>query len=632
MTEAVLRALELSAIVIGWLSVGLLVAAAVVHVRRTVDTPPPPVGRRARAAQAVVVLPTLVAVISALALDVPLAYGWGTVLAVALLLVLLRRDERFWAALALLFPIYLVTGLVLMIALSHNYVDVGGDRLWYGGRQLEAWGGLHANPSYAHWEWTVVALAITRYALPLSLIVATTWVASVRGAMTRIERLGLVTASQSLLAAVAIGATFSVVVLGAGLLSGVSPLLVVVGVVGSLFTLLTVGPGAVGGVIVEGRTLGRRVPAPAQGAYTLATSLRDAHDATQDPEALDAGLSVPRSLVGFLSGDVTGLRRLNLIALAVFGGFVALSLAGAAISGQVPDNRAVHFEYITEEQGVGFVVDDAVRVSDDTVWLVGNGRLALFEPKTGALRHSTLRPSGAAVEDGRLLLLTGDGASTLVAVDPEHPDDGEAIVRLERHAAGRLAVNTDGVYVLGASGRVRRFDRHTGEQTAESALEYADEEPVALVAEDDAVWTVQGDRSDRRIVRRDPRSLESVSRFDSRFGEVDVLTDDDPDARLLELVLDEELVVAENAPWQRRSRTFLDDHGRPRWRSSGLGTLHRLRGGEEAERWDFHYDSINGVFEAGDTTWLLVDDDQGTIIDETADRETVLARWEGRTT
>ncbi len=476
-----------------------------------------------------------------------------------------------------------------------------------------------------------MALAVTRYALPLSLIVATTWVASVRGAMTRIERLGLVTASQSLLAAVAIGATFSVIVLGAGLLSGVSALLVVVGVAGSIFALLTVGPGALGGVIVEGRTLAGRVPRPAQGAYTLASSLADAHDAGQDPDGLDAGLSVRRSLAGFLSGEITGLRRLNLIALGIFGGFVALSLIGAAVSGEVPDNQAVRFEYIEEEQPVGFVVDDAFPVGDDAVWLAGDGQLACFDPTTGELRRSSLRTSGATVEDGRLLVLTGADTSTLVAVDPERPDAAEELVQMERRASGELAVTEDSVYVLGASGRIRRFDRATGELAAESVLDVVDEAPVAIVADEEAVWTVQGEGIlDRRVVRRDPRSLLPIEADDDgRFVTVDDLPAD-ADPLLKALVADDLLAAGEDAAWQDRSRTFVDADGDLRWRSSGLGTLHRLRGGDEAERWDFHYDSINGVFEAGDTTWLLVDDDQGTIVDETADRETVLARWEGR--
>jgi len=636
--DAALRFLDLVAVVVGWLSAGLLVAAAVAHLRRTVEIPPPSVTWRGRVCQAVVLVPTLVAVLAAVLLGVPLAYGWGAVLAVGILLVLLRRDERFWAALATLFPIFLVTGVALLLALSHNFANTAERRLWYGGRQLEAWGGLHANPSYTHWEWTVVALAVTRYALPLALIVATTWVAAVRGPMTRIERLGLVTASQSLLASVLIGSTFAVIVLGAGLLSGVPPVLVAIGVLGSLFALLTVGPGAVGGIVVEGRTLAARVPQPAQGAYTLATTLGAAQDSVDAEPDLDAGMPVWRSLLGFVSGEVTGLRRLNLIGLGLFGGFVAISLVaislvGSAAGGKVPDNEAVHFEYVEEEVGLGFVVDDAHQVAQDAVWLVGDGRAARFDPTTGELKRTNLTATASTVEDRRLLVLAGDDESTLLAVDADHPDGPETLVELDRHAGGELAVNTDGVYVLGANGRIRRFDRGTGERTTELAPELADRPPTALVAEDDAVWTVQGStRFDRVVVQRDPETLEAVAEHDAPFGGLEVLMQDDPNPQLVALLLDDQLAVGEGAPWERRSRTFVDDDdGRPRWRSSGLGRLHRLRGGESAEHWDFHYDSINGVFETGDTTWLLVDDDQGTIVDETDPRESVLARWEGRT-
>ena len=133
------------------------------------------------------------------------------------------------------------------------------------------------------------------------------------------------------------------------------------------------------------------------------------------------------------------------------------------------------------------------------------------------------------------------------------------------------------------------------------------------------------------VAERDPDTLEVVAEHEAPFGGLEVLAQEDPNPQLVALLLDDQLAVGEGAPWERRSRTFVADDGRPRWRSSGLGRLHRVRGGDPAEHWDFHYDSINGVFEAGDTTWLLVDDDQGTIVDETDLRESVLARWEGRT-
>ena len=629
MVEAVLRALEVVSVALGWLSVGLLAAAVVVGLRRGADQPAAPVSVRGRVAQAVVVVPTVVAVASALALDVPLAYGWGSVLAVVLLSVVLRRDERFWVALALLFPVFLVTGVALLAALSHNYVDTEAGRLWYGGRQLEFWGGLHANPSAPHWEWTVVALAVTRYALPLALVVATAWVATVRGPMTRIERLGVVTAAQSLLATMLIGATFSVVVLGAGLLSGVPVPLVVVGVAGSLFALLTVGPGTVGGVIVEGRTLASRVPVPLQSAYAVAAGVADTRDADAPPD-LDAGVPVWRSLVGFVSGEVTGLRRLNLILLACFGGFVALSLLGTMFSDDVPDNRAVRFEYIDEEVGVGYVVEDAFAVAPDAVWLVGNGHLSLFDPTTGELRPSSLRPTAATVVDGRLLVLTGEDESELAAVRPEEPDRAETRATLSRRASGLLAVTAGNVYVAGAGGRIRRFDRATGALEAETVVDRVDEPPVTLLASDGRLWTVHGeDRFERDIVERNPRTLEPIFESSGLLAGIELLNQAGVDPQLLGLVLDNQLSLGEVAPWQERSRTFLDADGRPRWRSSGLGTLTRLRGDDENERWDFHYDSINGVFEADDATWLLADDDQGTIVDETEPRETVLARWDG---
>jgi hypothetical protein len=629
----VLRALDWVAAGLSWLSLPLLGAALVGHARRRSadDEGRAAVSPLARLGQAVVALMVALGLTAAAAKDVPLAFGWAALAAIVLMAVLLRRDERFWAALAVLLPLFSLIGAVILAALSHNYASADTEALWYGGRQLIAWGGMEANPTREGWWWTIVALAITRYGLPLALVLTTSWLVSVRGAMSRIERLGLITAAESLFVSVLFGATFSILVLGAGLLQGLPWWLVVLGVIGSVITLVTVGPGALNGVLVGGRTLASRVPSAAQGAATLVSSLGDARGsgtagsdgASTEPEP-DATW---RSVLQFVRGDLSTSKRWNLAGLAVFGGLVALGMLGTGLLQRVDDSREVRFEYISEEVGVGFRAARGVRAGDgNDVWLRGaDGEVAHFDLAAGRLAATGLRVWSLAEDGDEVIGLTRSDPARVVRLDPGAPDEPEEVVTLDRAARGRLAVDGTSVFVAAADGRLTRFDRESGAQLAS----VRDRRPAVLVVpRGPAVWTVHEQQGDLTapylVVRRDPRTLEATSGPEGVDLSAVVAGDTGAGPQIELLVAGAMLGIADDDP----PRFFPAADQRGAWRTEGLGELFRGRAGDGDERFDVPYDTVLGVFEAGDHTWLLVEDDQGTVVANDEVTESVLARWD----
>jgi hypothetical protein len=630
--DAVLLAIEWVAVALAWLSLPLLGVALAGQVRRrSAGDRSTAVSPLARLSQAVVVVLMAVGLTAAVATGVPLAFGWAALAAIALMAVLLRRDERFWAALAVLLPLFSLIGAVILVALSHNYASTGTEAAWYGGRQLIEWGGMEANPTHDGWWWTIVALAITRYGLPLALVLTTSWLVSVRRAMSRVERLGLVTAAESLLVSVLFGAAFSILVLGAGLLQGLPWWLVVAGVLGSIVTLVTVGPGAVNGVLVGGRTLASRVPTAAQGAATLVSSLGDARETGM---AGADGLAEPEpdatwhSFLSFVRGDLSTAKRWNLTGLAVFGGLVGLGMLGTGVLQRVDDSRPVRFEYISDEVGVGFRAIRGVRAGgSDDVWLRGaGGEVAHFDLATGRLTPAGLAAWSLAADGDDVLALTRGDPTRVVRLDPDEPDDPVEVVSLDRPAHGRLAVGGGGsVYVAGDEGGLTRFDRESGSALAT----VRDQEPAVLVVlRGPVLWTVYEQDGDLtapyRVERRDPRTLEPTS----GPGGVDLAevlagrTNAGPQVEAL--VAGAVLGIADDDP----PRFFPAADGTGTWRAEGLGELSRERPDGPELRFDVPFDSVLGVFEADDHTWLLAEDDQGTVLATDEVTESVLARWD----
>ena len=242
--------------------------------------------------------------------------------------------------------------------------------------------------------------------------------------------------------------------------------------------------------------------------------------------------------------------------------------------------------------------------------------MAHFDLAAGDLTGTDLRAWSLAEDGDSALALTRDDPARVVRLDPADPDAVEEVVTLAGRARGLLAVDGRRIYVASGDGRLTRYDGASGEVAAR-----VDDGPVVLLSADEgALWTVHPNRAEDfgspRVVRRNPNTLAPrggagaggtpsdprvvVALLEGLSG----LTDED-DVRLLPSI--DPLV---------------------HWRTEGLGELERVGADGDEQRFDVHYDSVYGVFETDGGTWLLVQDDQGTIVDVTEVDESRLALWE----
>lgn len=572
---------------------------------------------------------TMGAVVTAVREGMPLGAQLAPGLALALLCVLLLRDERFWVAAATLVTTYTAIGLVLLFGLAHNFGSTGStepkdDAYWYGGRQLVHWGGLHANPERPGWQATVVALAVLRYGLPLGMTVATGWLAATRRSLRRGDRAVLVLAGGSLLTGSIFGALVTVIDFSFGAQLGLPIVVAFAGVLGGAFTLLTVGPGAIGGALVGGRSLVSRVPDGASAAYGLVSSLRGTHAAATAtaPEREDGPWL--RSLARHLRPRPTRTQRL---AYRSFAAVLVLVLGyGVAASGHWSsmDMAPVRFEVVDRARSVGFPVRTAYATSDGTGVILGDGgEVATFDPDIGQVRRLAVRVEAAALQPDRaaVVALTREAAPRLIAI---RGGSIETLRSVPRGVRGQIAVTAAQVYVAGRDGSLRRFPLQGGGAPTRVTTDGIGW--MATLGPD--VWTIskrptRDDPHRYRAERHDPLTLAIVETVDGSDlpGGVSFLGDslgiavfDTASSRFVKVTHEDGSSALPPADTEWRV-----DGDRP-------GRVGHVEGGATVT-YDHHYDTVHAVLRGATGTWLVVEDDRGVVVDVGAHAHGAVVRW-----
>lgn len=558
-----------------------------------------------------------VGVVAGLRAGIPWTVPWASVAALVLVALLLRRDERFWVGFSLLLVAYCVVGVVSVLGFSHNYdAESGG---WRGVRLLVAWAGPEANPQAPNFALAATYLSIVRYGIPLAVTVSVAWVLATRRRMGRLERLSLILVSGTFLAEVVVGATLSAITFAVGLVSGLPLGLGIAGLVASLFMLLTVGPGAVTGIVLGVRWLATARDVGSVGG--LVTTLRDAGAAagSADVAPSEPAEAVLRSLGGFLRGNVGFVQRLNvgLIALAFFvlGG---LTLSFRVFSGD-PNRVEVLYQHVEAEQPIPGRVLRSLDGAGPTMWLVTRDERLLHVDLTTERLTSIDVPVLDAFQLGDGVVGVTAEKTPRVALFSASAPGSAAIAPVLTLAPGSkpsLAVLGTTAYVterggrmvsLSASGKVVR-DTKVGPLTGVLAQRPVGGRPGAL-------WTLHPSTkvkgANYLAIRRDPTTLAAL-------GQEPVTGTQD--ALFWKSGLTYDIAAADFYP-----PPGVKPQG---WGRGALGRLNLNLTGRQT-RYDFHYDAVIGVRETTLGTWLVVDDHTGLALTPRAEPTSYLVRWPG---
>ncbi|MEO7000135.1 MAG: hypothetical protein ABI112_18820 [Terracoccus sp.] len=545
---------------------------------------------------------------------------WTSVVAIVLVGLLLRRDERFWAGLPVLVVAYGLVGWVSILGFSHNYAaDSGG---WRGVRLLVAWAGPEANPQAPNFEFAVAHLSILLYGIPLAMTVAIAWVLATRRGMSRLEQVSLVLLTGAFFAEVIVGSTLSAVTFAAGVVAGLPLGLSLAGLLASLVMLITVAPGAVTGIVVGVRRL--VTTRDVRTAHGLATTLRDAGGAHAlgAPETVGSVEAAPTSLAGFVRGNVTLVRRFNIVvivlAVVVVGG---LTFTYRAFLGD-PNQAEIAYQFVDKEQPVEGRVRREIDGSAQSMWLLTRDqRLLHFDPATERLTSVDLPVLDAFPLGDRVVALTAEATPRVVLVGGlvgDTPVTMTPVLSLVRGSNPTLAVVGNTAFVAERGGRLVAVSSKgvVVRQTTAGPLTAVLAEPAA--ANRPAVlWTLQpptaddaGEGATYRAVHRDPATL---------------------------AVLGQEAVTgtavlrwASGLTYDPGSAAFSP---RPkdapaRWVAGPQGRLDLAAAGTRV-RYDFHYDAVIGVRETSGGTWLVVDDQAGVALTPRSVPASYLVRWPG---
>ena len=547
---------------------------------------------------------------------IPWAVPWSSVAAFVLVGLLLRRDERFWAGLSALVVAYGLVGWVSVLGFSHAYdAETGG---WRGVRLLVAWAGPEANPQAPSFSLAVVYLSIVRYGLPLAATVAVAWVLATRREMSRLERLSLILVSGTFLAEVVVGATLSAITFAVGLVAGLPLGLGLVGLLASLLTLVTVGPGAVTGIVVGVRWLAtvRDVDA----ARSLVTTLRDVGGAAGPGDDVHGGAQpVSNSLVGFLRGNVSFVQRLNIVVIVL----VFVVVGGLTFSFRVfmgdPHRVEVAYQYVESEQPIEGRALREIDGAQQTLWvLTRDQRLLHFDPAAATLTSVDLPVLDAFQLGDRVVTLTAEATPRVVLVGGMvggAPAKLTPVVALAPGSRPTLAVVGTTAYVAEPGGRLLAVSS-SGKVVRQTKVE-----PLTAVLGEPAVsgrpgilWTLHEGRTEEgasyRAIRRDPKTLAATGQ---------------------EAVTGTELLRWRSGlTYDTATEAFGPRPGvlPGRWSAGPLGRLDLYAAGQRT-RYDFHYDAVVGVRETSLGTWLVVDDHTGLALTPRAEPTSYLVRWPG---
>lgn len=609
------------ALVLGWVAVPVLVIAVGVSFVRRGRAPRTwrswfvPIG-----CGAFVVAVAAGGVIAGQRAGIPWALPCTSVAMLVLVGLLLRRDERFWPGLVVLVVAYGLVGAVSVLGLSHSYAAESGG--WRGVRLLVAWAGPPANPQAPNFALAATHLSLLRYGLPLGVTVAIAWVLVTRRRMSRLEQLGLVLATGALFAQVVVASTLSAVTFAAGVVAGLPLGLGLVGLLASLVMLVTVWPGAVTGIVVG---LYRLVTnRDVRTAHGLVTTVRDA-GGTHGSGENGASRSVEpasTSLSGFARGQVTSVRRFNIVvivlALVVVGGLTFTSRV--FLDG--PNRAEITYQYVDAEVPVDGDVRREIDGSGQSIWLVTRDqRLLHFDPATERLTSVNLPVLDAFQLGDRVVTLTAEATPRVVLVGGlvgGTPVSLTPVLSLARGSNPTLAVVGNTAFVAERGGRLMAVSSKGAvvRQTKVGPLTTVLAEPPAG-NRPGVLWTVQPPTADdasegatHRAVQRDLSTLAAVSQ--EAVTGTEVLRWDSG--------LTYDTVAAAFSPRPKDTPA--------RWVAGPQGRLDLFAAGKHV-RYDFHYDTVIGVRETSAGTWLVVDDQAGVALTPRSGPASYLVRWPG---
>lgn len=599
--------LELIGSILAWAPIALLIPALCMQLVRR-EPLIPRGGALTLASVAVVMAAILAAVVSSVVARVSVGVDVWTLATFFLVLLLLRNDQRFWVALAGLTLGYTVIGFFSVWGLAHAYdSDAGG---WRGSRLLVAWAGPSGNPAHELFGWAHWSLALVRYGLPLAMTVALGWVLVARPVMTRLERGALLFTAGGFLAQVLVGAALSAITFGVSVVAGLPLWLGVAGLVGSVVMLVTVGPGAVSGIVVGLQSLLR--PAHLIGeAHGLITTVGDAvRGPGADAMSEDGSPDEARhpSFLRYLTGGFGWVQKASLVGVVVA---IGLVVGLRALGGGEGNQVSVRYEPVHQEAALPTRVVTSAPSAEGGLWIhEADRRLRHFDPTQASFADFPHEVTSSAVlgDDVLAVVLRPDSAELWAGTSL-------ADLRQVRDDLGRGAVvsaGTDAFFMLDGHDTLLRVDAG-GTTLASLPLDL----PEVLAVTDGSPWTFQAVLGNptlsHNVVVHDPRTLAPVStRPGYQQGSSLIMMDD-------------------GSAWTRRDQAVVTQAGVRRGQYTygpmGLVTHHAPDGDR---RMDFHYDLVQGIHDLGENgTWIIAEDSIGIALTPRADRLTYLARWDG---
>lgn len=624
--DAVSRVLTVIKMVSEWAALAAmpLFIAATVYRRATLR---PPATRRARVDAAVVLALLVVGAAAALISRVSSHVSWELVGVAVLVVVLVGFDagnERFWSAASSLLIVYAVIGGLILYGLSYSFRGVDSEALWYGGRQLIAWGGQDVNPTHDGWWIGALGLNLLAFALPLTLTTTCAWWLHDK-AMPSWER-ALLKLSVAIFAShVLFGAFFMAITFVGGVYA--IPLAVAVSAgLGALLILATFGPGAVDGLLFNGRTVGARI----DDRISL-------HDDTgfgaREFDESSSKAPVAVSLARFMRGNFGRPQKIYLTLVALF---VVLLVAGDAREAAGTMER-VHFEEIHDEINVGFVVDQVLAGPETTAWLLGvDGQLAAFNVPESRVNVVGTQIAHAAAAGDVLLAVRSDSPNTMLRFDPA--DATSAPQEVWTSTSPIEVIATDGRQAVASTSDGSLISINLADGAVGAVIEGTPTTGIGIT--DDAVWSAHPAQDAAAligtsfVVQRDRTTLEPLN---EEMLLAESLVAIGGEAVWFEGSLGVGGVGSAGKPLRISGLPDFDDNvallgsvnPESLWVASEFGRVYPTADGQAGEPVDFPYDSIVGMIgaEIPGEWWVVASNDRGMVVDTNDVRNSVLARW-----
>ena len=641
--DAVLDALHLAAAVLVAVTVPFLLFAVVLRVRAE-GAASFRLPRWSLVLRGVVVGLPAAALLAGWALGVPNALDVVSGSAIVLVAALTWRDDEFWAGLGVSIVVFALLWSVLILAMSYSFEHPEGAAIWPGGRTLLTWGGLGATRSNPRWWWAGGCVAVTRFGLPLGVGFALSWLAATEERLTRVERVAVALGANAVLAVTAVGSVVASLLMGLGFWLGVPVWILACGLLTSGLTLLTVGPGALEAALVTSRAVLLRAHDAGRSTVTLAgavTALRsgsadhylpDREDDLGGWKETDWATAPGRQTLGdFTVGRFYAIRRSQ----RLFGAGVVLIIVLTPL-GMGPcrsQMRPVHLEHLRSEVGLDMRVATASAGPADTIWLHGTrGQLAQFDTHRREVERLPLDAVAVEAQGTTLIAITDEPTPRVVALDGK---DVTTLATLPPGPVRDFTIDDGAVYVAGADGALRRYDRPTGALAAE--VTGIDAAQVSV--HEGELWVFHAPRTEYEgwgTSRRDPATLalsggqvrehlvrEMLFVPDGRawvyssFYAAEATTGSEPKVRLLD---DDDIVYDDG-------RLFPSRDPDSAWLAQGMGTVERLDADGPVYRTHLPLEEINGIVETSDGYWAVGDRSVALSFDRDAADQSYALHW-----